>query len=218
MRIPERIIFWDWNGTLLDDARTCMNTMNQMLERRNMPLLNLELYKEVFSFPVIEYYKKIGFDFNRESFKNLSLEFIDAYNLALGSAPLVGGAKKVLEYFKGAGRKNIIVSAMKQDMLERSVHEKKIGNLFTDILGIDNIYAASKSEMAISYVEKEGLDISDILFIGDTEHDYEVAEEIGCRCILIADGHQSEERLRATGTIVLPSLTSLLDAILTKNI
>ena len=218
MRIPERTIFWDWNGTLLDDALTCMHTMNHMLERRRMPLLNLELYKEVFSFPDIEYYKKIGFDFNRESFEQLSVEFIDAYNRALGSAPLAGGARDVLEYFRKAGRKNIIVSAMKQEMLERSVHDKEIGDLFTDILGIDNIYAASKSDRALSYVEKEGLEISDILFIGDTEHDYEVAEEIGCRCILIADGHQSEERLRATGTIVLPSLTALLDTFLTKNI
>ena len=91
MRIPEGTIFWDWNGTLLDDALTCMNTMSQMLARRRMPLLNLELYKEVFSFPVIEYYQKIGFDFNRESFENLSIEFIDAYNLALGSAPLAKG-------------------------------------------------------------------------------------------------------------------------------
>lgn len=218
MRIPEQNIFWDWNGTLLDDALTSMNTMNRMLEKRSMPLLSLELYKEVFSFPVIEYYQRIGFDFSRESFEQLSVEFIDAYNLALGSAPLARGSREVLEYFDRAGRKNIIVSAMRQDMLEKSVHDKEIGDLFTDILGIDNIYAASKSKTALAYVEKEGLDISDILFVGDTEHDYEVAGEIGCRCILIADGHQSEERLRATGKEVLPSLRALLDADLTINI
>lgn len=211
MVFSEHTIFWDWNGTLLDDAQTCMDTMNEMLKRRGMPVLNLELYKEVFGFPVYDYYRKIGFDFSRESFEDLSAEFIDAYTNALGSAPLAASAREVLEYFRLAGKQNVIVSAMRKDMLLRSVKGKGIDSYFTEILGIDNIYAASKSEMALKYVKSRKLDTSEIVFIGDTEHDFEVALEIGCRCILIADGHQSEERLRATGAEVLPSLGTLIN-------
>jgi phosphoglycolate phosphatase len=211
MVVSEHTILWDWNGTLLDDAQTCMDTMNEMLKRRGMPVLNMEIYKDVFGFPVYDYYRKIGFDFDRESFEDLSVEFIDAYNHALGSAPLAGSAREVLEYFRAAGKQNVIVSAMKQDMLLKSVKDKGIGNYFADILGIHDIYAASKSEMAMKYVKSRKLDISEIIFIGDTEHDFDVALDIGCRCILIADGHQSEERLRATGAEVLPSLEALIN-------
>ena len=210
--ISEKIIIWDWNGTLLNDAETCLVTMNNILGRRNMPGLTLELYKEVFSFPVIEYYQKIGFDFSKESFEALSVEFIDAYNQALGSAPLVRNAEKILEYFKKAGKENVIISAMKSDMLKKSVAEKGIESYFTNILGIENIYAASKSKLATDYVKKRSLDVDDIVLIGDTTHDYEVAREIGCRCILVADGHQSEERLRTAGVEIIPVLTDLLTA------
>ena len=89
--IQEEIIFWDWNGTLLNDTETCLTTMNHMLRQRNMPEISFDLYKEVFGFPVIDYYRKIGFDFKRESFENLSIEFIEAYNLALESASLARG-------------------------------------------------------------------------------------------------------------------------------
>jgi len=46
--------------------------------------------------------------------------------------------------------------------------------------------------------------------IGDTIHDFEVATELGVKCILIADGHQSLERLMQTGGIVIGDLNQLI--------
>ena len=207
--IRERILFWDWNGTLLDDTETCMKAMNTILSRRGMPELNMDLYKDIFVFPVREYYRKIGFDFERESFEDLSVEFIDFYNQSLHSAKLARNAHRVLEHFYKTGKRNIIISAMKHDMLIGSVTEKNLNRYFTDILGIDNIYAASKSTIALEFVNRNAIDISDVVVIGDTTHDFEVAQEIGCRCILVADGHQSKDRLLSTGAEVVPSLISL---------
>ncbi len=45
--------------------------------------------------------------------------------------------------------------------------------------------------------------------IGDTIHDNEVAAELGIRCVLVAGGHQSENRLRSTGTFVISRLKEL---------
>jgi phosphoglycolate phosphatase len=210
MHIPESTIFWDWNGTLLNDTSACLSTMNDMLSQRGMPVIALETYREIFGFPVIDYYRKVGFDFDRESFENLSVEFIDAYNKALSSTPVAQGAREVLDYFSSSGKRNVIVSAMKQDMLFQSIKDKGLGEYFTDILGIDNIFAASKSKLAIDFVVQQKVTPGDILLIGDTSHDFEVAQHIGCRCILIADGHQTAERLSATGTLVVNTLTDLL--------
>jgi phosphoglycolate phosphatase len=37
-----------------------------MLRKRNLPLLSLKKYKEVFTFPVRDYYEKIGYNFTKE--------------------------------------------------------------------------------------------------------------------------------------------------------
>ena len=208
----EKFIFWDWNGTLLDDAHTCLDTMNRMLSRRRMPLLDLSAYREVFGFPVAEYYQQIGFDFNVESFETLSVEFIDGYQHALPTAPLVSGTTSILDYYKKLGKENIIISAMKQDMLLQSVLDKQVDRYFTKIMGIDTIYAHSKSQMAIDFVKDHNIHPKDVVFIGDTLHDYEVACEIGCRCILVSHGHQSAHRLRKTGARVIGSLSELVNS------
>ena len=57
-------IIWDWNGTLLNDRWLCVEAINQALNKRNLPMLTEGKYKDVFSFPVEDYYKKVGFDFS----------------------------------------------------------------------------------------------------------------------------------------------------------
>jgi len=49
------------------------------------------------------------------------------------------------------------------------------------------------------------------VLVGDTDHDVEVAQALGVKCLLVASGHQSPERLSRTGAAVLPSLSALLD-------
>ena len=72
-------IVWDWNGTLLDDRWLCVESINRILKKRKMPLTLEKTYKETFCFPVIKYYETLGFDFIKESFKDLSIEFIEYY-------------------------------------------------------------------------------------------------------------------------------------------
>ena len=45
--------------------------------------------------------------------------------------------------------------------------------------------------------------------IGDTIHDYEVAQELGCKCVLTAHGHQSRVRLMEAGAPVIDNLAEL---------
>lgn len=48
-------VVWDWNGTLLDDVETGVNTLNDMLGRRGLHQLSVEEYKDMFGFPVIDF-------------------------------------------------------------------------------------------------------------------------------------------------------------------
>jgi phosphoglycolate phosphatase len=70
-------ILWDWNGTLFDDVWVNVSAMNTLLARRNLPLLTVERYRTVFTFPVRTYYQAIGLDLTAESFEDLSVEFME---------------------------------------------------------------------------------------------------------------------------------------------
>ena len=209
---PIETIIWDWNGTLLNDLRLCVKTINSLLEKRSLPVLTTSSYKEVFSFPVKDYYEKVGFDFSKEDFEIPAKEFIDQYNSEVNKCDLHENTIEVLEQFKIEGLKQYILSAMKQDMLNTTLKQNNIYYYFEDIVGLNNHYAASKVERGRELIRRNNIKKDTALMIGDTEHDFEVAQELGIVCVLISDGHQSQKRLENTGVKVLNSLRDLLSS------
>lgn len=203
-------VIWDWNGTLLNDLDLCVETINVLLKNRSLPLLTNGKYREVFSFPVKDYYRKAGFDFAKEDFAIPAREFIDLYNQNVVSCRLFADAKPVLDHFRAGNIRQFVLSAMKQDMLESTLHDKGIAGYFEMIAGLDDHYAVSKVEQGRRLLAESGLEKEKTIMIGDTLHDYEVACELGIGCILVADGHQSKQRLMATGIPVIDSLGELL--------
>lgn len=188
--IKYKTIIWDWNGTLLDDVDACVDTMNKMLHKRDMKLLDADRYKQIFTFPVQNYYKSIGFDFNKESFEDLSVEYIDMYMKESKHSPLHNGTINVLNHFKTNGIDQVILSAAEQTALETQVKDRQIEDYFGELIGLSDIYAKSKTQNAIDFIKRAGISAKNICLIGDTKHDFEVANEIGCECVLINNGHQ----------------------------
>jgi len=84
-----------------------------------------------------------------------------------------------------------------------------VTSLKAEIKGLDNHYAAGKVEIAKNLLTGLNISPAEACFIGDTIHDYEVATEVGTRCLLVASGHQSFERLKKTGCPVVNSLEEL---------
>jgi len=204
-----KTIIWDWNGTLLDDAEICLEAINRMLNLRNLPELNINKYRDVFTFPVIEYYKEVGFDFAKEQWETVAMEFINLYFDALPSCGLTPFAVETLEMFSQSGYRQAIISAMQHEALLKSVSELGISQYFEYIGGIGNHYGGGKIENARNYFTIAGLTPSEVTLVGDTIHDSEVAAELNCKCILVTTGHQSYTRLQKTGLQVINDLSEI---------
>ena len=118
-------------------------------------------------------------------------------------------AESVIREFKYKGIEQIILSQTEQRWLEKQVRVHDIDYLFTELLGAKDIYVKGKVAIALEWITRNDIDTAQVLMVGDTLHDFEVAENIGCDCILIARGHQSKERLLETGVPVLDSIEEL---------
>jgi phosphoglycolate phosphatase len=202
-------IVWDWNGTLLNDVQICVDSINQMLQPRNIPLLDYDAYRAVFGFPVRDYYEKAGFDFFQEPFDIVAVEFIDIYRRYLNKCDLFPDVVPVLNQISSSRLPQYVLSAMEQALLDSSLKEKGINGYFQFIAGTGDHYADGKLGSAKRLQKVIDINPENILMIGDTIHDHEVALEMGWQSILISNGHQSEERLIETGRTVLQSLTML---------
>lgn len=195
----DSIVVWDWNGTLLNDVALNHEILNGMMERRGLARIDLERYRALFRMPIIELYRDLGFTFEDETFEETAKEYFGEYRRLFPQMPLSDGAVEALIAVRGKGLRQYIVSAMNEPDLVSQVREKGIAEFFDGLAGLDNVHAVSKKRRALDFIS--GFDPKpDILFIGDMDHDQEVAEAIGARCLLYAKGHQ---RLRPSGNAIV---------------
>jgi len=199
-------IIWDWNGTLLDDCWLCVSAINQTLSNYDMDLIDEIEYKELFCFPVIEYYLKLGFNFNDEPFSVIGTKFIEFYNLNFHRLKLHDNVLKTLQSVLETNRTQSILSAGKQSFLTSWVHDHGISDYFIDIIGIDNHYASGKTEVGQRWMAENNYKSDDVIMVGDTVHDSEVASKIGVDCVLVDKGHVNHRRLKKTGRTVFNNL------------
>lgn len=188
-------IIWDWNGTLLNDVLLCVDIANQLLANHNDLRLDQAAYREVFGFPITSYYDKIGIDMQKEPFDVLTKKFFATYDQAVLDCQLHLGVQQLLGEFQRTSKQQyILTAAFKESVLELLQHFD-IHQFFDEIEGLDNHRAESKVDRGLQLIQNRSIESERAVLIGDTLHDFEVAEAIGVDCILVANGHQSQRRL-----------------------
>lgn len=214
----EKYVFLDFNGTVLNDIDLCLNLLNEMLYEKEKITVDISRYKEIFDFPIIKYYIAAGFDFSKYTFEELANYFIVEYTRRnLTESFVFDDVREFVNSLKEAGYKVVICSASKKPLLLDQLRDFNILDLFDDVIGLDNHYAASKAELAYEYVNKIGIDLKHSYFVGDTTHDAEVGLKCGLNVLLIDRGHQSYNVLNQTGECILPTLIDAYNFIVKKQ-
>ena len=183
--------------TLTDPA-----VIKELLRRRGLPPLGgIAHYREVFRFPIRDYYADIGFDFAREDYGALADEWALLYGELAADAPLREGVPEALERLRRAGVRLTVLSASERGMLCRQLRQRGVYELFDEVLGLDDFRAQDKLGIAREWRARTGAGRT--LMVGDTDHDALAARAIGADCVLLTGGHQSREVLLRTGFSVL---------------
>jgi phosphoglycolate phosphatase len=189
-------VIWDWNGTLLSDVEHAVATINGLLTPRGLAPLNIERYRKTFCFPIRKYYESLGFDLESESFPDLCAAFVDAFMAKVVDCPLMPGSRELLQSVKRAGKTQSILSATDQANLQWMVRTFELEPYFNFVFGIEDKLAASKIHRGHELMRMSGVAPERTILVGDTDHDFEVAQALGIAVVLVAHGHQSADRLR----------------------
>lgn len=196
-------VIWDWNGTLLNDIEMCVGIISSLLIRYGYPGLTIDEYRQHFRFPVKQYYQDIGFDFKKIPFEIVSMEFVDAYNQQVHGCSLFHGTAALLDNLNERGLKHSVLSAAHEGDLRKLLNDHDLTGHFLNICGLGDHFAASKTARGLQLMQILDIPATEIVMIGDTDHDIEVATAMGIDILLFGDGHQCPGRLIKEHPMVL---------------
>ena len=189
-------IFWDWNGTIVDDLEYNYNIVNMLLEKYGLPLISIEDYRNEFCFPIRKFYTNIGFKCNDSEYAQIAMEYQTIYESRAKEIDISPIMVDLMSRLYSLGIKQIIFSSSDRRTLDLQLaYYPRLKPYINGIICQDNNLGIGKFELAQNW-EKElgGVDWSSVVIIGDTYYERDIAKELGADCILINSGHQLIDR------------------------
>ncbi len=201
---------WDFNGTIFDDADAGISAVNKMLAERGLTKIpSKERYKQIFDFPIEEYYRSLGFDFEKEPYEVLAPIWVALYNQNAERAGLCDGVRETMEKVGSLGICQSVLSACELGMLNRYLKKLGVDSYLTEVMGLDNIHARSK--LALAHDWRKRNPEARVLMIGDTTHDHETAVALRADCVLYSGGHQAREKLEKCLCPVIDRIEDIIE-------
>tara|TARA_Y100001970_G_scaffold78745_1_gene100272 strand:- start:3209 stop:3850 length:642 start_codon:yes stop_codon:yes gene_type:complete len=208
MNHKKHVIF-DWNGTLVDDAWIFVDILNALLIPRGLKKITLYDYRDAFCFPIKSFYSQLGVDVSKKSFQDLEKEFVFEYNRRMYKPKLFKEVNGVLKKLISRGFGLSILSASNEKTLVKLIKYYSLNQYFEYVVGVNNYGAKGKRENGKKLIHQLGVNNKEILMIGDTDYDYEVATYLNIDCLLKINGHQSDQRLKLKTKNIITSLNDI---------
>ena len=219
-----KLVAFDWNGTLLADTQTVVDSTNVELKTLFKKSTTLKEYRENFVIPVVEYFKGLGIDplllekHHEESAQIFSREYESRVNRCRTRF----GAKELLHRLKSQKIKSVIFSNHTAERITEQTDRLKITNYFGGILGNSHIGDAytikGKERRLIEYIAKNKINPSQILIVGDTDEEIIIGRDMGAKPAAITGGNSTTKRLRAQKPdFLINSLTEIMGIIKKLN-
>lgn len=205
-----KYVFLDFNGTILDDFDLCFEILNELCRKYGVKEVDKKTYRNIFGFPVQDYYVKVGFDFNKIPYKDINIYFMGEYGKRWAKETKVfKNFAKYIKKIKADGIKVYIITATRKELLEEQLKFFEIYDLFDGFAACDNDLGKGKIEYSKDLIIEKNINVKKAVFMGDTLHDYEVATHLDMKCLLFTKGHNSKEKLKTTNSKLINSYREL---------
>lgn len=223
MNAHNKLAVFDWNATLFDDMEATHIATNACLAFFDIPPITLLEEQEIFTFPLIHFYEKMGVsaDHYLKHAEEVGEIFHKVYNTHKENCHLAKGAEELLQWLKENDVTCKILSNHVQTTLENDIDRFNIAHYFETISGNVNpatiISGMNKFERLESYLNENGYETKNSFIIGDSHEEPELARKMDMMCISISGGLLSPNRLQKYKKDYVIDCLTELPAILSKE-
>lgn len=186
-------IIFDWSGVVRDTLTNQIWIVNQIFKKYQVGEISIEEFKENWKQPPALFYQTYlpeGYDEGERSklFQQLQLD---------KDCPKATSFSEVVKFIHTCKEKGYFLAVVSSDYPETlllEVKEYELENIFTEIITNAN----DKLEPVLKIIKEYNLNPEDTFFIGDSNHEIDVAKKTGIKSIAVTWGFTSEQKLKAS--------------------
>lgn len=208
-------ILFDLDGTLTDPALGITNSVIHSLKKYGIENVSREELYKFIGPPLHESYQKFfGFS-EEESFK--AVDYYREYYKTKGiyENKVYDGAENLLKSLKESGKRIILATSKPEIFAKEILRHFKLEQYFTFIAGANLDGSRTVKAEVISYAldSIEITDFTDVVMVGDREHDIIGAKTVGIDSVGVLFGYGNREELEKAGADYIVETVEELNSI-----
>lgn len=221
--MPIKLVAFDWNGTILSDARLVFKAQNGVLNHFGHQLIDFKKFQDTYAIPVVNIWTALGFnkDFFAKHSDEIQKKFMSGYEPGESTCRMRLGAREILEWLEQNNIQAVIFSNHPTEHIRAQLQKRNMSQFFLEVLGRDpnnaHMHVRGKGAKLNIFVNSLKLRPEEVLTVGDTDEEIEIGKEYGFHTAALTDGYQSVARLKAAQpNFIISNLKQLKEII--KNL
>jgi len=189
-----KLLIFDWDGTLVDSISTIVQAMKDSMLDLGVEIPPEDQIRNIIGLgmreAILELYPKQG---QKTEFCEALRDRYRYHYMEKNSTtpPFFPGALDMLKSLHGAGKQLAVATGKSRRGLDDALEKTGIGYLFCAIRCADEIFSKPNPLMLLDLLHTTGIELSDALMIGDSEHDVAMAKNAGMASVAVTYGAQS---------------------------
>lgn len=193
------LVVFDWDGTLIDSAGTIAQCIQDASREMGVAVPDGERARHVIGLGLHDSLMHAVPELPRERY----LEFAECYRrhfLARESSMLLfDGIPGLLADLRRRGRLLAVATGKSRAGLDRALAASGLGAYFCASRCADETQPKPHPAMLLELMQEIDADPAEVLMVGDTSHDLEMARNAGVDAVAVGYGAHPEHALRAFG-------------------
>ncbi|MBX4191563.1 MAG: HAD family hydrolase [Candidatus Doudnabacteria bacterium] len=215
-----KLVAFDWNGTILSDTNPVLRAENAVRDEFGLKDTNLKEFQDQYDIPIKKYWLAAGFDeaqFDRES-DRIQKIFLDHYEPLEKICRTRSGVREIFEWLRSNAITICIFSNHPEGHIVKQSERLNLRDYLHTILGRDtsnsHMHKRSKGDKLHKFVTEQKLQPQEVLTVGDTTEEIDIAKTYGYTSVAITAGYQSVKRLKsAKPDFIINNLINLKEII-----
>ena len=195
MRYP--LIVFDWDGTLLDSTGGIADCIQAAARDLGLPVPARETASHVIGLGLQASLRTAVPSLPQDKYR----EFAEAYRRHFlarqGSMALFPGVREMLQELLGAGHRLAVATGKSRRGLDHALESTALRRMFAASRCADETDPKPHPAMLLELMAQLGVAPAQVLMIGDTSHDLEMARSARVDAVAVAYGAHPDESLRA---------------------
>ncbi|MDD2700578.1 MAG: HAD-IA family hydrolase [Sideroxydans sp.] len=197
------LIVFDWDGTVMDSTAMIATSIQSACRDLELPVPSDEDARHVIGMGLVEALRHAVPSAPEEMYEPLADRYRHYFLAQDQAIPLFSGARETIEELHEAGHVLAVATGKSRKGLDRVLDSSGLRPYFLATRTADQTFSKPHPAMLLELMDELGMQPEQVLMIGDTTHDLQMAINAGVDAVGMTYGAHPEEQLRELKPLAL---------------